>query len=224
MIIMINQSIEKAFSIIIENQRNADTKSNIFIILLSGFLAFIGKIPISVMSAENQEAFEKFYVIMLIPLILFVLSLIPIFNYKFKFSIKRKAKLDLNIFYWRSIIQFSDADAFINNFQKGYNIDNLSRSELDLLKQIYTNSMILEYKFSTQKFALLIIIQIVILLFSSAISYLSFHSSLYAAFSIFILFEIVLLFNKQIIIFSNIVFGKAKSLLLKIKQPKKNIK
>jgi hypothetical protein len=217
---MINQSTEKAYDIIIENQRNADTKANIFIVILTGFLAFIGEIPISVIDITAHEVFQQLYLIMIIPLLMFILSLIPIINHKFKVKLKTKEKITLNIFLWKSIVQFNDSDEFISEFMIRYQIEECNQIEKDLLKQIYVNSMILEYKYSAQKFAFFIIIQFILFFLASAVSFLTFGNNPYIALAVLGLFEIAVYFNKQITMISNKIARNVKYWFSKFRKDK----
>jgi hypothetical protein len=211
-----NSTIEKAYDIIIENQRNADPKANIFIVLLTGFLAFIGKIPVSIIDTNTQEAYQQFYLIMVIPLILFVMSLIPIINHKFKFRLNTKEKLELNIFHWKSIVKYKNDDTFILDYINIYKLDDCSRAEIDLLKQIYVNSMILEYKFSIQNYAFFIIIQFIIVFLSSMIAFLSFNSDPYCVLISMIIIEVLVYSNKTILVNVNKITKKVKQIVSKL--------
>lgn len=212
---MINQTIEKAYEIIIENQRNADTKANIFIVLLSGFLAFIGNIPVTIIDNNSQNEYQQIFLIMALPLVFFIMSLIPIVNHKFKFKLKTREKLDLNIFHWKSIIQYKDDETFILDFLNSYKLGECSRAEIDLLKQVYVNSMILEYKFSIQKYAFFLIIQFIIIFLSSVIAILSFDSNPFSAVITIVIIEVLLYSNKKIMIYWSRITKKVKSILSK---------
>lgn len=195
---MINQAIEKAYDIIIENQRNADTKANIFIVLLTGFLAFIGQIPISFIENTSLEVFTQVYLIMLVPLVMFIISLIPITNQNYRVRRKTSKKIPLNIFLWKSIIQFDSENDFINEFIRTHQLEFCNEIDRKMLQQIYVNSMILEYKYSAQKLAYAVIIQFLLVLLSSAISLFTIRNNHYVTLVILIMLELMLYCNRYI--------------------------
>jgi hypothetical protein len=223
---MMDDILVKAHDIIIENQRNADTKANIFIILLTGFLTFIDSIPIQINDGNKLVIYQQIYFIMIIPLLLFILSLIPIFSHNFKIKVKQKKPVGFNIFYWRSIAGFKDCDEFIKAYIAKLENGSKTVSEFDrdLLKQIYVNSMILEYKNSSQRFAFFIITEFLLLFISSTIAYFFFNSNLFVLFGMFIIFNVLSFFNVKIILYSSKVIKWVKVRISKIKKKKQKSK
>lgn len=206
------EDLEKSREIIVENQRNADSKANIFIILLSGFIAFIGKIPLNVSNNEELLSAQLVYFVMFLPLILFILSLIPVYNQNFKIKIKTKEKLELNIYYWKSIAIYNSFELLVNAFKEKYGISSLTTIEIDLLNQIYVNSMILEHKNSAQRFAFVIIIQFLLLFISSSISFFFFKSNVIIAVGLFVLLDVMSYFNRPLLSLGNKLWGQVRSL------------
>ena len=215
-----NDILVKAHEIIIENQRNADTKANIFIVLLTGVLTFINKVPIQVSDGSDIIVYQQLYFIMVIPLLMFILSLIPIFNHNFIIKIRQKKPIDLNIFYWRSIASYKDCDELIRVFTSKLegNAQPLTSIDKDLMKQIYVNSMILEYKNSSQRFAFFIITEFLLLFISSTIAYFLFSSNLYVLLGLFIAVNGLSIFNVKIVLYFSKIIKWIRFKLLKIKR------
>ncbi len=159
---MMNESIVKAYDIIKEEQRNADTKANIFIVIISAVIAFISDIPVTLYTQQQLNGMQYFFLFLLLPLLMLVWSLVPIYSNRFNF--KKKKKEELNIFYWKSIIQFDNSNIFVEKYKEKYNRDKLAQEEIDILNQIYTNANILESKVYTHKTAFYILGHILIFL------------------------------------------------------------
>lgn len=190
-----NEYLNKAYDIIVENQRNADTKANVFIVLLTGFLTFVGKFPLSLLDNSSQTLFEKLYIAMLLPLVLLILSLIPIVNDAYKIKFRSWRNIPLNIYHWKSVAQYKCFDDFCSDYLTKYEVKKCEKTQIDLLKQIYVNAMILEYKFSTQKLAFFVIIQFIVLFFSFAVGFISFNNNIYIILGVLFSLEAILYFK-----------------------------
>ncbi len=190
-----NDILIKSYDIIKEEQRNSDAKANIFIVIISAFFAFISDIPATLYTQEQLNGMQYLFLFLLLPLLLLVWSLVPIYSNKFNF--RKKKSDELNIFYWKSIIQFVDCDVFIEKYSEKYNTKKSEKDEIDLLKQIYVNANILENKVYTHKIAFYILGHIVLITVLGLIAeYISGYN--FWIFLIFIFFELV---------YTNKVFG-----------------
>lgn len=185
------EELYKAHDIIIENQRNADNKAYIFIVMISAFLALMDKVPINFGDENQQKTLYILIVIFAIPLFLFILSLIPIYKNNFKVSQKKFSNLELNIFYWKSIIQEKDEAALISKFTEKYISKTISEFEKDLLRQIYANANILENKKRLHSIAFQFIIQFIILISCSLLHYMVFMERFTISLIILIIVELV---------------------------------
>ena len=160
------EEIVKAFDIIIEQQRNADSKSNLFIVLITAFLSFLSTIDISDKLSEYECSVILLW-LLIIPLFLLIISLLPVYNSSFVFKKKRKKVKSVNIFYWENIVDIESNDEFIELFMKQYNEISLTEAERNLLVQIKTNSNILHRKAFYQKIAFYVLGQVFILVFTT---------------------------------------------------------
>ncbi len=189
-----NEQLVKAYDLIKEEQRNADTKANIFVVLLTAFLSFFGEINLSTYTPEQIEGIQFLYLVMILPLLLLVVSLMPIYKHTYNRFKKKKELMDFNIFYWRSVSNLDDSDELYNKYLDTY-IKNreLSIDEKHLLNQIKVNAEILERKTYLHKRAFFIIGQMILLFMISVLTYFMFADSLIAFGIIFAIFEIIYL-------------------------------
>lgn len=190
------EELIKAYDIVKEEQRNADNKANIFIVIISAFIGFVSNIPISLVNNETLEGMQIFFLFLLVPLVLFVWSLIPIYSDRFIFG-KKKSIEELNIFFWHTIYQCDSESIFIEKFMTTYDAKNISKSEADILKQIYTNSNILENKSFTHKIAFYILGHVLLIIL------LGFIAEYLIGYNIWLL----LIFIFLELIYTNKVFG-----------------
>lgn len=203
----------KSFEIIVENQRNADGKSNLFIVLITAFLTFMGEIPLGFISEEERSVILWFFMIMVIPLLIFIISLIPLYSDKYRFINRNKHNETLNLFYWKTITYFKNSDDFEKEIQNRYAILELDTIEEDLIQQIYANAMILEYKKQLHKLAFSIIYQFVIIMIVAVISYFVFKQNPYLTIVLLVIVELVVL-NKIYGLYSkvkSVIFTKKKN-------------
>jgi len=156
--------IQKIYDIIKEEQRNADTKANIFIVLLSAVVAFISNVPTDLVTTEDLSVLQYIFLFLVIPIILLVWSLIPIYTNKYSFNKKKKYE-DLNIYYWKTIEQYKDSKTFVENFCIKYDLKEVSVIENQLLEQIYVNANILENKVYLHKLSFYILGHILLFIF-----------------------------------------------------------
>lgn len=183
-----NDILTKAYDTIKEEQRNADNKANLFIVLISAFLSFFNRINISTYSPDELEGIGFIYLTLVLALLLFVMSLIPIYKHTYKRFKKRKEEIEFNIFYWSSISNFLDDNELTEAYKARYNSDKaLSDCEKDLLSQIRVNAEIIERKTYFHKRAFIIIGQLILFFMVSVMTYYSFKDSIFA-FLIFLLF------------------------------------
>lgn len=157
------EELIKAYDIIKEEQRNADNKANIFIVIISATIGFISNIPSSIYSNEELQGMQIFFLFLLVPLVLFVWSLIPIYNSRFIFKKKRDLE-DLNIFFWHTIYQYDTDLTFIEKYKDLYGIKEISKLDNDILKQIFVNASILENKTFTHKMAFYILGHVILII------------------------------------------------------------
>lgn len=189
-----NESLIKAYDIIKEEQRNADNKAYIFILLLSAILTFFNKINIGYVSQEEVEGLMVIYIITIFVLLLLIVSLIPIYKNTYSRFKKKKENIDFNIFYWRSISNLENEVELFNEYTEKYK-DNkeLTIEEKHLLNQIKVNAEILESKSYLHKRAFFIIGQMILLFLVSVITYYTFKDSIIAALIYLVFFETVYL-------------------------------
>lgn len=155
----------KAYNIIKEEQRNADNKANLFIILITAVITFLGEVPATLFSEEQFGGIQYLFLMLLIPLMFFIISLIPIYNHKYflRRKIVKNQTIELNIFYWKSIYYLQDDTLLCIEYKRKYNIKDLNNAEIDMLKQIRVNANIMERKSYTHKIAFYLLGQIIIL-------------------------------------------------------------
>jgi len=173
-----NETLFKAYDIIKEEQRNADTKANLFIVLITAVITFFGKIPTAMISVDNVEGYQQLLFLMIVPMLMLVLSLVPI--YRIKNTNKRKPKKDntLNLFYWQTIINTGNFNDFLKEYQRVFEAnEQLSIEDEHILDQIYKNSDIMDRKASIHKLAFTVIIQFILLFLISGLTVLVFKSS-----------------------------------------------
>lgn len=157
------EELIKAYDIIKEEQRNADNKANIFIVIISATIGFISNIPSSIYSNEELQGIQIFFLFLLVPLVLFVWSLVPIYNSRFIFKKKRDLE-NLNIFFWHTIYQYDTDLVFIEKYKDLYGIKDISKLDNDILKQIFVNASILENKAFTHKMAFYILGHVILII------------------------------------------------------------
>lgn len=184
------KDIIKAYDIIVENQRNADRKAHIFIVVLSAFLTFMNDIPLSSFPESQKDSIIYIFYITLLPLLFFLLSLIPKYNNNFNLKILIKNELKLNIFYWKSIINTHGVSELIQEYQERYQVKELSNLERDILSQIFTNANILEYKRRLHSFAFFFLNQFMIIISVSILGLLIIGNRPYLIFAILVLAEL----------------------------------
>lgn len=173
-----DEKLLKAFDIVKEEQRNADTKANLFIVLITAVITFFGKIPTTMINVDDIAGYQQLLFLMILPMLMLVLSLVPI--YKIKSNNKRKPKKEntLNLFYWQTIINSGNFNEFLKEYKKAFKVtEPLSVEDEHILDQIYKNSDIMDRKASIHKLAFTIIIQFILLFFISGITVLVFRSS-----------------------------------------------
>lgn len=203
---MMREEITKAYDILKEEQRNADNKANLFIIIISAVIAFISEIPISISNQEQLEGSQYLFLLLLIPLLLFIWSLIPIYSDKYLFRIAQKNN-NLNIFYWKSIFEYDTYDDFINAYKSNYGEENLAVLDKDLLSQIFTNANIMASKSYTHKIAFYILGHIIIFMLLGFI----------AEYLIGYNYWIVLLFVFVEILYTEYLFNPIRKIIINIK-------
>jgi|GEM_PF-5675422 len=185
--------IVKAYDIIIENQRNADNKSYIFIIVLSAFLTFMSEITLSTFSDNERVVLQYIFYLNIIPLLFFIISLIPKYSNNYKTKMKDSKFNNFNLYFWRSILMCDSKQALIDKTIEQYKIKNLSCAERDLLRQIYVNALILENKISLQMFAFFFINQFIIIIFISIIGFTILNGNIFFTGLLFFIIEILFL-------------------------------
>jgi hypothetical protein len=198
------EDLIKAYDIIVENQRNADSKAYIFIAVISAFLTFMNEIPLAAFTESQQAVLEYIFYLTLIPLIAFIFSLVPKYNNQFKLRIKKKNKNKLNIFYWRSMLNYIDDADFVQEYKMKYNVKDLSVADTDLLSQIHANSKILEYKKQLHNLAFIVLSQFMILILVSVCGVLVLSSNMTLTLILLLVIEIIYilrLFNINFVTF-----------------------
>lgn len=181
------EEIVKAYDIVIEQQRNADSKANLFIVLITAFLSFLSTTNIEY-TEDNYRGTVILLWFLIVPLIMLILSLFPIYNSSFAFLTRYKNVTDVNIYYWESIAKIKKSKDFINLFKKQYKFEILSEADEKLLLQLKANSNILHRKVILHKIAFYILGQILILFILSLIfCFLKIDSNLILFFFIIVL-------------------------------------
>ena len=132
---------------------------------------------------------QIFFLLLLVPLVLFVWSLIPIYNSRFIFKKKRDLE-DLNVFYWHTIYQYDTDLTFIEKYKDLYGINNVSKLDNDILKQIFVNASILENKTYTHKMAFYILGHVILIIVLGFVAEYLIGYNIWMAI-IFLLFEII---------------------------------
>ncbi|MFH5881286.1 hypothetical protein [Liberiplasma polymorphum] len=212
----------KVREMIIEQQRNSDSKAHIFIIFLSAIILLMYETPIITNDANIITTLKILLIMLVIPLFLFVLTLIPIYSQENKQINKIKKfniiDAELNIHYWRSIQRFPNFITFREKFETKYNASDLSKIEIDLLEQIYINSKIMERKSYTHKLAFYILgILVSIFIVGLFVSLLKITNNWIILFFLFIalstmngyLFRINSLFNNAMKVFNFMIRRKS---------------
>jgi hypothetical protein len=189
------EDLLKAYDIIIENQRNADNKAYIFIAVITAFLTFMNEIPLAVFPESQRVAMEYIFYITLIPLLAFIMSLIPKYSNEFDLKLKKKLKIKLNIFYWKSILNFENEFKFVEEYKDRYQVKELSKTESDFLSQIYVNSKILEYKKQFHSLAFIVLTQFMILVLVSIFGILVLNSNVLLTGILLLIVEILFIIN-----------------------------
>lgn len=185
------ENLIKAFDIIIENQRNSDTKAYTFILIISAFLTFMNQIPLQGFDLKTQEHIQYTFLITLIPLLFFIFSLRPKFSSQYRLLRFKRKESPLNIFYWGSISVYENEEKFFNAFHFIYTPVSLDRYEEGLLKQIYVNANILESKKVFQSFAFFFINQFCLLLFCLLIGFLFLAQNVLLTFILILVSEVI---------------------------------
>lgn len=186
----LDEILIKAYDIIKEEQRNADNKAYIFIGLITLVVSAFGKIPSTGYSPAELSGFLMFVFILLLPLILLVISLIPVYKVKIFLAKKSTDYEELNVFYWRTIIQNRTIKHFTQKYYEKYNID-LDSLNNDLIDQIYQNAKIMSTKASLHEFAFNILVHILIFLFSSIWTIALSSSNTLMFFIVFVVIELL---------------------------------
>lgn len=177
-----NDKLHKVYDILKEEQRNADNKAYIFIGLLTAIIGIFGKVPINGLSDNALETIMQMLLFLLIPLFLLVYSLVPRYNAKLYFYTKDKTIGPLNIYYWKTIIQFENQEEFILKLEEKYDC-KLIEGEVDLASQIFANVKIMSTKASLHILAFFFLIHIVIFVFAAYL-FLAFGLSNYIWFAL----------------------------------------
>lgn len=188
-----NENLFKAYDIVKEEQRNADTKANIFIVLITAVITLFGKIPTAMINVEDVEGYQQLLFLMILPMLMLVLSLVPI--YKIKNNVKRKPKKDntLNLYYWQTIVNTGNFNDFIEEYKRVFKVNEpLSIEDEHILDQIYKNSDIMDRKASIHKLAFTIIIQFILLFLIIGLTVLMFKSSLQVFWVLLVISEMVI--------------------------------
>lgn len=185
-----NENLEKAYDIIKEEQRNADNKAYLFIGLITVVVGLFGKIPTSGYSPTELSGMLAFMFILLFPLLLLVISLIP--NYKVNMFLRKKSDnfTDLNIFYWRTVVQSGTIKEFLTKINEKYN-QELKNVDIDLADQIYKNAKIMSTKATLHEIAFKILIHILIFLFASIVTVVFSNSSTVLFVILFVVIEVL---------------------------------
>jgi len=169
-----DERLYKSYDNIKEEQRNADNKANLFIVLITAFLSFYNKIDVGAYTPEQIKSLNFLYFIIILPLLLLVFSLIPIYKHTYKRFKKKTEKIEFNIFYWGSISNLKDDQELYNKYLDTYGEKNkteLTVEEKHLLSQIKVNAEILERKTHLHKRAFYIIGQLVLVFMVSIFVY-----------------------------------------------------
>ena len=171
---MMDERLIKSYDIIKEEQRNADNKANLFIILITAFLSFYNKIDVGAYTPEQIEGMNFVYLIIILPLLLLVFSLFPIYKHSYKRFKKKTENIDFNIFYWRSISNLENDEILYNKYLDAYGCEDkktLTLDEKHILSQIRVNAEILERKTYLHKRAFYIIGQLLLIFMISVFVY-----------------------------------------------------
>ena len=177
-----SEKLIKAYDIIKEEQRNADNKANLFIVLITAFLSFFNKISVGSYTPEQIEGLNSLYFLIIIPLLLLVVSLIPIYKHSYKRFKNKSVKIDFNLFYWGSISNMENDEELYEKYLQIYGLSTgekeLNIEEKHMLSQIRVNSEILERKTYLHKRAFYIIAQL-ILIFMISFLLIVLHQSVF---------------------------------------------
>lgn len=187
------EEIVKAYDIVIEQLRNADSKANLFIVLITAFLSYLGTIQI-VDDVSNYNGTLILLWFLIAPLILLIVSLLPIYQTNFISFKKRKKISNVNIFYWESISNVESDSDFIDLFINQYNIPKLSEAEKYLLIQLKINSNILSRKAFIHGIAFYILGQILIFFIISLVYYVNFLNQIILLIIFFVILEVLYYF------------------------------
>lgn len=188
-----NNQLNKAYDIIKEEQRNADSKANLFIVLITAVISLFGKIPSSMISVEDIAGYQQLLFLMILPLLMLVLSLVPIYRIRDVDNRRPKKDIKMNLFYWQTIIATGTYNDFKEEYNKVYKLESgLTVADEQLLEQIYKNADIMSRKASMHKLAFTIIIQFILLFLVSGATVLLFNSSSIVFWIVLALYEIVI--------------------------------
>lgn len=188
-----NDKLIKSYDLVKEEQRNADSKANLFIVLITAVISFFGKIPSSMIDVNDITGYQQLLFLMILPLLMLVLSLVPI--YRIKVASKNKAKKEnkLNLFYWETIVGTGTYDDFKKEYVTIYEVkSSVSVEDEHLLEQIFKNADIMHRKASIHKIAFTIIIQFILLFLTSGVTVLVFNSSTTAFWWMLIAYELAI--------------------------------
>lgn len=159
----------KSHEMIQEQQRKADSKSYIFIILQGSVLSFIWSMVKDYSDLVMILGALIIIFLILVSISLLVVSIVPIYSSKPKvLTSNNDAKI--NVFYWKTML-YSSVDVLVTKIKEKYGKSFLSEYELDLIKQVYANSQIMSRKARLQKAAMIVTLNLLLLLsFSFAYS------------------------------------------------------
>jgi len=124
-----NEQLLKAYELIKEEQRNADNKANIFVVLLTAFLSFFDEIKINSYSLQQIEGMRFIYLSVTIPLLLLVVSLIPIYKHTYIRINKKNEDIEFNIFFWGSISNLDNSEELYKKYVDTYKLSNKLSNE-----------------------------------------------------------------------------------------------
>jgi|SRR5690554_324165 len=181
----------KSYESIIENQRNSDGKANLFIVLITGFLTFFDTVSLNITNNQQVDGLQAFYIMLISPLILLILSLVPRYSGKIIYM-NRKKKMELNIFYWKTMTYYTSHQELEEEIKRKYDESDFNQKNKDLIKQIYVNSIILETKSMLHRYAFFIINQLIIIFTISLIGSTLFNNNIWITFYSLIGVEIMI--------------------------------
>ncbi len=156
-----NKKLVKAYDIIKDEQRNADNKAYIFVLLIGGILGYVTTTP---MPTEMIDigGFTIFIILLAIPELLLLYSLVPKYNVNENLDSK-EYNLPFNLFFWKSFVKYQHNRDFINDYMVIYKDYSINQYGLDMLEQVFKNAKIMHRKSILHKISLLFISFIVYL-------------------------------------------------------------